>query len=172
MSTPQGRRHDGIPYVKPGPDVRVREARCGVAPAARATVPGFVKRGSMRAPALAALAFLLGGGLAGAASPRWLAAATPRRKRVDNTPAGEGVFDAVVHEVQEQTAEVLMIALNRHGGQCSKVQSHPTSIGQNLALFAYLCYQASEVDRLLHRLSRGGSAAHRNEVKDRERNHV
>ena len=42
-----------------------------------------------------------------------------------------------------------MIALNRHRGQWSKVQSHTTSIGQNLALLAYLCHQAGEVDRLV-----------------------
>ena len=66
-----------------------------------------------------------------------------------DTPASEGVFEAVVHEVHEQPSEVLLIALNRHGGQRSEVQSHPTSIGQNLALLAYLCHQTGEVDRLV-----------------------
>ena len=39
--------------------------------------------------------------------------------------------------------------MNRHGGQQSEVQNHPTSMGQNLALLAYLCDQAGEVDRLV-----------------------
>src|SRR5262245_29248573 len=38
-----------------------------------------------------------------------------------DAPAGRRVFDAVIYKVQEQSSEVLLIALNRYGGQWFEV---------------------------------------------------